>query len=102
MNQIKMHVIREAVIRHMGLEFKPNTHYHSLPMSLSTHPGFIEVGGIDGTNTAYHVKVLSSAEAKQVSKTKARRPQRVYIWCNACKKWVFAGKFVQHSKIHKG
>lgn len=98
MKQIKMHLIREAVIRKAGLEFKPRTHYHSLPMNLRAE---VVVKGIDGTDTLYEVRVLSSIDAKLMSKTKARRPQRIQIWCVHCKEWVFAGKYMQHSR-YKG
>lgn len=57
----------------------------------STHPGIVKWNG-------FSFKVLSHTEALEVSKTKARNPQRILVWCEQCRSWQYAGKFAQHRK----
>ena len=100
---IRMHDIRKAVLEASGLQYR-DQNYYKLPGGFSTHPNWIKVFSLDdrGVGHTYKVKVLSSAEAKASSKTKATNPHRILIWCEEHKRWVFAGKFVQHVKMtHK-
>lgn len=112
---IEMHLVRKAVLEACGLQYR-NQNYYKLPANFSMHPGSVNVSVIDlqlrrrEVGADYHggvvrnlkVKVLSSAEAKECSKTKAKSPHRILIWCELHSRWVFAGKYVQHVKLtHK-
>ena len=66
-----------------------------LPRNFSTHPGgghHIDVGG-----AVLMFKVLSSDEAKR-AQPKSRRPHRIFVWDDPCKRWVPAGKYAQHCR----
>ena len=92
---IRMADIRRAVLEAFGLQYKKGN-YHKLPADFGTHPAIVRVGDLQ-------VKVLTSADARATSKTKATRPHRILIWDDQCKRWIFAGKYVQHCDIvHRG
>lgn len=112
-----MNLLRKAILdlAHVSYPLSENQfHDIKLPGWISTtnEPnGFVEVSHFietDGTlSPAIEcIKVLSSAEAVEYSKNitgnkRPRRAHRILMWCSRCEKWVFAGKFVQHSKFHK-
>ena len=45
----------------------------------------------------YKFKVISTSEAKAL-KPKGTRPHRIFVWCEQCRSWQYAGKFAQHRK----
>jgi hypothetical protein len=95
---IPMWKVRKAVLERFGLEYKPGN-YYSLPATFSTHPSHVRVEGVCIAGQTACVKVLSQAEAREVSKTGARRPHRILAWCRFCNHWKFAGKILQHQKF---
>ena len=88
---INMHDVRRKACEAMGIEFPRNYRdtVWKLTPEFGTHPSQFEHDGMT-------FKVLTQAEAKATSKTKARRPHRILAWCWSCRRWVFAGKYVQH------
>lgn len=95
---IDMWKIRKAVLEAFNLEYKPGN-YYSLPATFSTQPSHVQVAGVLLRGEPVLVKVLSQAEARETSKTRARKPHRILAWCRFCQHWKFAGKIVQHQKF---
>jgi len=101
---IAMFQVRRQVLEAFGIQYK-GQNYYKLPAEFSTHPLMVTVRVMEYGSTQekeYLVKVLSQKEAKEVSKTKARRPQRILVWCYEHQRWIFAGKYCQHAKLTHG
>lgn len=106
---IKMNLVRKAVLEAAGIEYREQN-YYKLPTDFSSAP--VTVQNVDQyfdredrsykLKGTYLVKVLSSDSAKATSKTRARSPHRILIWCDQHQRWVFAGKYAQHARLtHK-
>ncbi len=103
---IELADIRKTVMEALGRSGeKPKSKdpwYNALPPDVSTHPGFVRWAAPSGE--ILKIKVLSSKEARESSKTRATRPHRILVWDELCERWIFAGKYQQHkrqSKHHK-
>jgi hypothetical protein len=77
-----------------------------LPTDFSTHGNSVLWESDDltrnlGSKSVYRVKVMSHSEAMANSKTTAKHPHRILIYCEYCGGWIFAGKLVQHQKFCK-
>jgi hypothetical protein len=89
--QIKMHLVRKAALELMGQTYT-KANYDKLPAEFSTGPVVLYWG-------SFEFRVMSQAEAKEFSKTTARRPHRILVWDQKCGKWMYAGKYMQHRRI---
>ena len=73
---------------HVNQLFGEKPSPHKLRAGLSTHPGLVRWMG-------YAFKVISASEAKCLREGSIR-PHRIFVWCEKCHKWQYAGKFAQH------
>jgi hypothetical protein len=98
-NQFRFNIaeIRVALLESRGLGTSRGSGKWSLPMSFSTHPGFI-------TYQNFRIKCLSSEEARRLNVERgerARKPKRILVWDEECQKWMFIGSFLQHCRTSK-